>query len=237
MGGYQVIIQSAGTGYAVDNVLTISGIDLGGTTINDATLTVTSISNDGYGSILQVQCDGVAPGIVSEYYVKVLSPTTIELFNDAELKSPTNALTFNYYPTISKTVTSTVASGNKIHIPTAPGSGLYTPIIFTGPAAAESGSGLVFGQTYYLKTSGSDMDGHYITVSATVDGSPTAVNDYSAIQFTMTRPGDLAYLPRPYQFEQSIVRYVDPNSKSKTPKLYACINSNDDNNFLVSNWE
>jgi len=157
LGGYSVTIHTAGSGFTFDNIITIPGTEFGGTTpLNDVVLTVDGIDvitpnpDTRYNFLLPVKSNGTLttviasgtpPGLTEKYYLKVISDTELEVYENSLLTIPVN--------------------GNVL--------------------AAE-----------------------YIA-------------------------GDYVFLPEPFFFSQSIVKYNN--------KVWQCIISNNDNEFVLGKWE
>jgi len=79
---YEVTITDPGAGYAVGDVLTISGADLGGTSpANDCTIRVTANSDDSTNSIVGFVTEGTA---LSGIFVAIAQPNFIVYSSDAE---------------------------------------------------------------------------------------------------------------------------------------------------------
>ena len=72
LGGYDVYIIDGGSGYAIDNVLTISGDQFpgGSSPQNDLVMTVNTIDSD--GAITGLIRSGTPTGTVSQYYLKAI---------------------------------------------------------------------------------------------------------------------------------------------------------------------
>ena len=98
-------------------------------------------------------------------------------------------------------------------------SAVNDPVIFTGEVAGN----IVAGQQYYILTLSP------LTISETPDGSTFTVGTVSGLNFTMAKAGDYALLPEPFYFDQSIVKYNN--------RVYRCIVSNNDNEFIFGKWE
>lgn len=95
LGGYLTVIATAGTGFAVNNTIVISGVDLGGVyPTNDLTLLVDTIGSN--GEITKVISYGTPFGPEISYYVDVVSPTTCKLYIDPLLKVPVPETDFPY---------------------------------------------------------------------------------------------------------------------------------------------
>ena len=93
-GGYQVTIVDPGEGYTHSNTISISGIVFGGTSANNLVMTVNTI--DSYGEILSVISAGTPPGLVTQYYLKVISPSECEVYSDPLLQIPVTGIDFAY---------------------------------------------------------------------------------------------------------------------------------------------
>ena len=95
LGGYQVNIADAGEGYAINNIITILGTDLDGTTpANDIVMTVNTIGAN--GEILSVIGNGTPNEIVEQYYLKVISATECEVYSDPLLQIPVSGIDFPF---------------------------------------------------------------------------------------------------------------------------------------------
>ena len=67
-----VSVTTAGTNYAVDNIITISGTELGGASpTNDLLLTVLTV--DSTGGVLTGVANGTPAGEENKYYLKVIA--------------------------------------------------------------------------------------------------------------------------------------------------------------------
>ena len=95
LGGYLTVIATEGTGFAVNNTIVISGVDLGGVDpTNDLTLLVDKIGTN--GEITKVISYGTPFGPEISYYVDIVSPTTCKLYIDPLLKVPVPETDFPY---------------------------------------------------------------------------------------------------------------------------------------------
>ena len=81
MGGYTAAITNAGSGYAVDNVITILGTDLGGTSPNnDCVIIVNAV--DTMGGITSIIRQGTPATAENDYYLKVVSENQLAVASD-----------------------------------------------------------------------------------------------------------------------------------------------------------
>jgi len=95
LGGYVADITNPGQGYAVNNTITIPGNLIGGTTIaNDLVLTVLNISST--GQIQRVLCTGTPNQVATDYYLKVVSATRVQVYSDALLQNTVSIDDFPY---------------------------------------------------------------------------------------------------------------------------------------------
>ena len=95
LGGYSVTITDAGTGYAIDNTITILGTALGGTTpANDLTMLVNGIGTN--GQITSVINTGVPTGTNNKYYFKVVTADTVAVYYDSLMLQPVAYDDFSY---------------------------------------------------------------------------------------------------------------------------------------------
>ena len=224
LGGYSVVINTAGTGFAYDNNITIAGSSVGGTTgINDIVINVSGIDETD-GSITSTIVSGTPPGLTEQYYLKVISPTELEVYSNPLLTVPVNGniLGATYNGVVSTTVTATTASNDRFTVGDSSVFSLNDPIVFTGTVFG----GVTLGATYYVKTKPTSTT---ITVSTTINGTTFNIASDLTGSMTVAKAGDYVFLPEPFYFNQSIVRYNN--------KLYQCIVSNNDTDFILGKWE
>ena len=96
----------------------------------------------------------------------------------------------------------------------------------TGTAIASVYGGIIAGETYYIKTTPSSTS---VTISETLGGSPVNIPSDITGSMTMAKSGDYALLPEPFFFNPSIVKYNN--------RVYQCIISNNDTEFIFGKWE
>jgi hypothetical protein len=233
LGGYSVVINTAGTGFAYDNIITIPGSSVGGTTgVNDIVISVSGINEPGddydpsltYGAITSTIVSGTPPGSTEQYYLKVISPTQLEVYSNPLLTVPVNGNTLaaTYKGVVSTTVTASTASNDRFTVLDSTVFSLNDPVVFTGDVFG----GVTLGATYYIKSIPSSTT---ITVSETLNGSTFDIASDLTGTMTVAKAGDYVFLPEPFYFNQSIVRYNN--------KLYQCIVSNNDTDFILGKWE
>ena len=225
LGGYSVVINTPGLGFAYNNNITIPGsLISGGTTgINDIVINVSGISTT--GEITSTIVSGTPPGLTEQYYLKVISPTELEVYVNPLLTVPVNgdALGAIYTGIKSTTVTGVTASNDRLTVTSSADFELNDPVVFTGDVYSE----LTLGQTYYIKSKPSATT---VTLSSTIAGGTlNFTGTTTGLSFTMAKSGDYVYLPEPFYFNQSIVRYNN--------RLYQCIVSNNDTDFILGKWE
>jgi hypothetical protein len=217
LGGYRVTIEDGATGYAVDNIITISGNDIGGsTTANDLTLTVDSVSST--GAITSVICSGTPAGTSVQYYFRVLSANQFGVYSNSLMTIPVSGIDFPYQGVTSTTVTE--LDTYDITVDSLTGFSVNDPVVFTGTVAGN----IELGTTYYIKTLTPTF-----TISETVGGASFDVGTETDLSFTMAKSGDFALLPEPFSFNQSVVKYNN--------RVYRCIISNNDTDFIFGKWE
>jgi hypothetical protein len=220
VGGYRAIIQDGGEGFAINNTITISGLEVGGTTpANDITLTVNTV--DASGVITSVICAGTAPGQSNQYYLKVISPTQLEVYSDPLMNVPVSGIDFAYEGFTTTSVTETQASTDTLTLTDTTGFEVNDAIVFTGNVAGN----VVANETYYIV----DVTGNDIQISENPGGSVFALATVLSANFTAAKPGSVALLPEPFFFNQSIVKF--------NGRVYVCIISNDDSEFVLGKWE
>ena len=224
LGGYSVVINTAGSGFAYNNDITILGSSIPGGTngLNDIIINVSDISST--GEITSTIVSGTPPGSTEQYYLKVISPTELEVYSNPLLTVPVNG---NILGAVYKGVKSTIAtvataSTDEFTVVDSTVFSLNDPIVFTGTVFG----GVTVGATYYVKTKPSSTT---ITITTTLNGSTFDITSDSAGSMTVAKSGDYVYLPEPFYFDQSIVRYNN--------RLYQCIVSNNDTEFILGKWE
>jgi hypothetical protein len=107
---YTTTVTVNGTGYAVNNTITILGTDLGGTTPeNDLILTVLTIDED--GGILTGTASGTPIGEENKYYFKVVNENQVEVYSDPNLKVAVSGQNFPYVGATTTTATMHSSTG------------------------------------------------------------------------------------------------------------------------------
>jgi hypothetical protein len=218
VGGYAAIVSHPGEGYAVNNVITVSGTDLGGLTpTNDMILTVDSI--DAHGGITSVIRAGTPAGTVEKYYLQVRSADTMAVYKNALLTIPVSGLDFAFDGYTLQTVVGVVS--DILSVDTT-GFEVNDGVVFTGnvPLAIQAG------KTYYL------FDTNATTTQITElpgDSATIVTGIVFTSEFTMAKVGSIALLPEPFYFNQSIVRFNN--------RVYVCAVSNNDSEFIIGKWE
>ena len=226
LGGYRVIINDQASGYAVDNVITILGTGMGGTSpANDLTLTVNAI--DSVGAITSVICSGTVPGTSQQYYLKVVSPTEFALYENQLMTVPASGLNLPFIGTTQATVTAVNSSNDRLTIDDTTVFDVNDAVVFTGSVQTAI-TNITEGATYYIYDIPSSTQFRISTVPGDVT---TIVNMVTTIvvDFTMAKSGSFALLPEPFIFNQSLVKYNN--------RVYVCVISNNDQEFVFGKWE
>jgi hypothetical protein len=130
---------------------------------------------------------------------------------------------FPYTGLTAVTATAATASTDRITVSDSTGFELNDSVIFTGTIFA---SEITLGQVYYIKSIPTTTT---VTLSATPNGTTLNILTNSSGSMTMAKPGSFAYLPEPFYFQPSIVRYNN--------RLYECLVSNDDSEFIFGKWQ
>lgn len=222
LGGYRAIITDSGVGgYAVDNTIVIPGTDMGGASpANDLTLTVDAIGS--LGEITSVICSGTAPGEDNNYYLKVISSTEFEVYENNLLTVPVSGLNLPYVGITSVNVTDVTSVGNLITVDDVSNFSVNDLVVFTG----EVFGNIIVGSSYYILTVNTGTD--QLTVSDTPQGSAFDPGTESG-SCIMAKAGSYALLPEPFYFNQSIVKYNN--------RVYSCLISNNDTEFILGKWQ
>ena len=146
LGGYRVVISDQGEGYTINNTITIPGDELGGVTpANDLTLVVNGIDAivenpiyswnvplESNGYITSVICNGTPAGDVTNYYLKVTGPNTLEVYTNQLMTVPASGLSIPYTGFSSTTVSTLTESNNTIVLADASSFEIDDAIVFTG---------------------------------------------------------------------------------------------------------
>ena len=226
LGGYRAILSTAGEGYAVDNVITISGTEVGGTTPNnDVTLKVNEIDAD--GSITSLIISGDPNDLTTDYYLKVTGQTTLKVYSDARLTVPVSGIGFDFGGFTTTDITGCTSGTDSITLTDVTGFSLNDEVIFEGTIPSNS-IDAVTSTSYYIKTI--DTGTNEITISTNPGGSVVnVITTVSITGLTLSKAGGYAFLPEPFYFNQSIIKYLD--------RVYRCVISNNDEEFVIGKWE
>jgi hypothetical protein len=96
----------------------------------------------------------------------------------------------------------------------------------TGQGTAVLVSNIEIGETYYI----SNIAGNVITLTDNPGGSTFTIAATAATtNLTMAKAGSFAFLPEPFYFNQSIVKYNN--------RVWLCVVSNNDDEFILGKWE
>lgn len=217
-GGYAALITDGGEGFAVNNVITISGIETGGTTPeNDLRIIVNSIGPN--GEITSVIREGTPPGIKENFYLKVRSPNEVEVYRNSIMTVPVSKSEFAYTGYITATVNGSTT--DTLSLDTTNFSN-FDPVVLTGDVPSVINPG----QTYYLFNVTPTTA--QLTTAPNVPGTMVTGIVFNS-EFTIAKLGSVALLPEPFFFNQSVVRFNN--------RLYVCAISNNDKEFVIGKWQ
>jgi len=227
LGGYSVIVSDKGQGYAVSNIITVLGEDLGGTTpTNNLTITVTEV--DSLGGIIKFEVSGTPIGIVSQYYLNVISQNQLKVYSNPAMTVPVSGINFQFNAALSSVVSGTNNTGKIL-------TNDYSPftqndgVVFTGYLGDALG-GLAVGKTYYIINN--PVIDNFVDLSANPGGSTISADitpNLTGLNYLMTKEGDFAFLNEPFIFNPSLVKYNN--------RVYICIVSNNDQEFVFRKWQ
>lgn len=226
LGGYRAIITDAGSGFAINNTITISGDEVGGTSpTNDITLTVNTIGTN--GEITDVICAGTVPASSSQYYLKVVTPNTLAVYSNPLMTVPVSGIDFGYVGFTSASVTGINSGTDALTIADTSIFNQYDGVVFTGDTSVAV-TNIVAGTTYYVLDI---LNGTTFTISTVPGDATTIVNmvTTTSVDFTIAKVGSFALLPEPFYFNQSIVKF--------NGRVYVCVISNNDPEFVFGKWE
>jgi hypothetical protein len=227
IGGYRTFITAPSVGFALNNVITIDGSLLGGESItNDCTLIINSI--DPIGSITNAIVNGTPVGSTNQYYLKVVGSNTMAVYADPLFASPVSGIDFPYNGVTSTTSMLVNNTTDKIIVASVTDFNVDDAVVFTG---TNIDNNLTIGIPYYIVEVGTTID-PYIKVSTTPSGTPvdfTDVTPTTTVDMLISKLGSFAFLPEPFYFNQSIVKYNN--------RVYQCIVSNNDDEFIFGKWQ
>ncbi len=236
LGGYTAIISSGGKGFTVDNTISIAGNLLGGTTpSNDLTIVVNQINPvvegeyvwslplQSEGNITSVNCQGNPNDIVESYYLKVAGANTFNVYSDPRMTVPVSADDLAFVGYTVTTATNVTASDDRVTVTSSTDFNVNDPVVFTGTMFSNE---IVLGQIYYIYDKPTST-----TVRLTNNPGGTVINfaDDANGSMTMATAGSFMFLPEPFYFTPSIVKFNN--------KTYVCVVSNNDSDFNIGKWE
>lgn len=222
MGGYQVSITNQSTGFATGNTMTIPGTLVGGISpLNDLTLKVNDIGST--GEILNVIASGEVPTASARYYVEVRSPNTLAVYADSTLSVSVPSSEFAFDGFTTDTVTYMNATTDEFTISDTSKFSVNDEVVFTGNTTQ-----VIANQSYYIYEI---LSATQFTVSTVpgVGATKVNINVSETVDFTIGKAGSFAFLPEPFNFNQSIVRF--------NGRLYKCVISNNDTDFVLGKWQ
>ena len=222
LGGYRAIIQNGGEGFAITNTISISGALVGGTSpANDITMTVNTIDEN--GAITSLIISGTPAGTTTNYYFKIRGSNQFEVYTNSLMTIPASGLDFPYVGFTETTATASTASNDRITVADSTMFEVNDPVVFTGTIFAPE---ITLGQTYYIKTIPTSTT---VTLSETPTGATLNIANNHSGSMTMAKAGSFAFLSEPFYFAPSIIRFNN--------RLYTCLVSNNDTEFVIGKWE
>jgi hypothetical protein len=228
IGGYQVSIHTAGEKFAVNNVITINGTNVGGVAPNNNVI-ITVLEVDASGGLVSIQVGGNPVNTLQQYYLKAISNTACEVYYDNNLSVPVPYSKFDYMGIYETTVTGSSVLTQTLTITDYTNFTVNDLVYFT-PGTSNISPDLVLGTGYYITsitpTVGTNAE---IQVSTIITGTPITITvTTTGLNYVMSKYGDFAYLPQPYMFSPSVVKYNN--------KVYQCYISNNDATFELFKW-
>lgn len=224
LGGYQVTITDPGFGFALDNTMLIPGTALGGVSPgNNLTLTVDEISST--GQILNVICSGTLPSEMQQYYLEVRSPYTLAVYRNSGLTVPVPTSEFNFQGFTTSTVTKVTSTDDSFYVDDTSVFSVNDQVVFTGDVVSE----ITQNATYFVYEI---LSANRFSVSTVPGDVATKVNIATSVDptnFTVAKAGSFAFLPEPFHFNESIVKFNN--------RLYVCVVSNNDTDFVLGKWQ
>jgi len=138
------------------------------------------------------------------------------------MTTPVSADDLNYVGYTTTTATSTIVD-NVIVVNDSTEFNVNDPITFTGlllPTELDRGT------VYYVY---SKPNGTSIKITDNPGGSVISISPSQVLNCTVGKAGSFMFLPEPFYFTPSIVKYNN--------KTYVCVVSNNDNEFNIGKWE
>ena len=164
-----------------------------------------------------------ALGITTDYYLKVRSANTFEVYSDPLLQVPVAGADFTYAGFTTTTATAITSSDDRVTVTSSAAFDIDDPVVFTGTMFS---SEIILGKTYYIYDKPTSTT---VRLAATEGGAVINFTTSASGSMTMATVGSFALLPEPFTFTPSIVRYNN--------RLWSCVISNNDNQFVFGNWE
>jgi hypothetical protein len=172
--------------------------------------------------------------LTSKYYLKVTGQNTLKVYSDARMTVPVSGIGFEFGGFTTTNVTGCTSGTDSITLTSVSDFSLNDEVIFEGTIPLD-GVGQKFitaftSTSYYIKTI--DAGTNEVTISANPGGSVVnvAVSSVDPITgLTLSKAGSYAFLPEPFYFNQSIIKYLD--------RVYRCVISNNDPDFIIGKWE
>ncbi len=226
LGGYRAILSNAGVGYAITNKITISGNEVGGTSpTNDVTLEVDEV--DANGVITSLIVSGEPNDLTTNYYLKVTGQHTLKVYSDARMTVPVSGIGFEFGGFTTTDVTGCTSGTDSITLTSVAGFSLNDEVIFEGTVPNNTIDATT-STSYYIKSI--DTGTNEVTISTNPGGSVVnVITTVSISGLTLSKAGSYAFLPEPFYFNQSIIKYLD--------RVYRCVISNNDPDFIIGKWE
>ena len=195
---------------------------IGGTSpANDAKLEVNTIDQN--GTITSLIINGTPAGTTTDYYFKIRGSNQFEVYKNSLLTIPASGLDFAYVGFTTTNATSVTASNNRITVDDSTMFAVNDPVVFTGNVFTAD---ITLGQTYYIKTIPTATT---VTLSNTPSGTTLDITVDATGSMTMAKAGSFAFLNEPFYFAPSIIRFNN--------RLYTCLISNNDAEFVLGKWE
>lgn len=224
LGGYEVTITDPGFGFALDNTMLLPGTALGGVSPgNDLTLIVDEINST--GQILNVICSGTLPVESQQYYLQVRSPNTLAVYRNSGMTVPVPTNEFNFQGFTTSTVTKVTSTDDTFYIADTSLFSVNDQIVFTGNVVSE----ITPNVPYFIYEILSMNTFTVSTIPGDVASKVNIATSVDPTNFTVAKAGSFAFLPEPFHFNESIVKFNN--------RLYVCVVSNNDAEFVLGKWE
>ena len=139
------------------------------------------------------------------------------------MEVPVSGIDFGFVGFTTTTATALNSGDDRITVTSSANFDINDGVVFTGDIFSTE---ITLGQTYYI------FDKPTATTVRLTDNPGGSLINFSSTatgSMTMAKAGSFAFLPEPFYFSPSIVRYLG--------RVWVCVISNNDDEFILGKWE